>query len=347
MSYNISNDFIDRIRKSYQLQLVDFEGMASPLWQYIIALNSDLHNALLDSSLDLKHLLENPLSNNLFYGVDNTARDVLPLLPSQDILNSQIKNSLVHLGSLLGIRRLFNPEGGSMYINELEFLDKLNDVLSVDQVLNRVFSTLKIIPDVSQISLDQVGLSSSYGNVSERLPHALYLSQLLCNFAKYSGYTSFVEIGPGVGRTLLYGSRQGLDTFGVDLPLGVVGQAYYLSRYLGESAISLPGENNKSAKIKLLSPRDFLESKKDFGLMFNSDSFTEMPEVITLRYLTSNNFKTLVSINHEANDFTVKEVANNVGLNQLIRTEYNLRPGYLLEIFYKEKRKFWQKFKST
>jgi hypothetical protein len=346
MSYSISNDFIDRIRKSYQLQLVDFEGMASPLWEYIRSLNSELHNALIDSSLDLKQMLENPLNNNLFYGVDNTARDVLPLLPSQDILNTAIRNSLVHLESLLGIRKLFNPEGGSIY-NEPKILDKLNDVISVDQMLNRIFSTLKINPDVSQLSLDQVGLSSSYGSVSERLPHALYLSQLLSNLTKFSGYTSFVEIGPGVGRVLLYGSRQGLNTFGVDLPLGVVGSAYYLSRHLGESAISLPGENNKSARIKLLSPRDFLKSKKNFGIMFNNDSFTEMPEEIALRYLSSNNFKTLISVNHEANDFTVKEIANKVGLKPLIRTEYNLRPGYLFEIFYNDKRKFWQRSKST
>ena len=68
----------------------------------------------------------------------------MPLLPSQDILNSQIKNSLVHLEKLLGISKLFNPEGGSIYIDDLEIFDNLNDVLHVDEVLNRVFQPYKL-----------------------------------------------------------------------------------------------------------------------------------------------------------------------------------------------------------
>ena len=146
-----------------------------------------------------------------------------------------------------------------------------------------------------------------------------------------------------MGRTLLLASRQGLKTYGVDLPLGVVGSAYYLSRHLGESAVCLPGEN-EDCQIELLSPKDFFKSKIDFELMFNSDSFTEMPEDISLRYLNSTNYKTLISVNHEANNFTVNEISKKVGLNPLIRTEYNLRPGYILEIFYRDNRKFWQRF---
>src|SRR3954462_766070 len=89
----------------------------------------------------------------------------------------------------------------------------------------------------------------------------------------------------------------------IDLPFTWVSQAYFLMHMMGEDEVSLHGEaDGSSDKIKRLNPDSFLNDSRDYDLIVNVDSLTEMDRATAQRYVDKIDLSVsrFWSINHEA-----------------------------------------------
>ncbi len=180
---------------------------------------------------------------------------------------------------------------------------------------------------------NEYGIVTSRGIVSHRAIHAIYYaSRLSMLHPRGRGY-SILEIGAGMGRSALYAHQWGLGQYTiVDLPMANVAQAAFLGAVLGEDAICLTGENRSG--IRILTPNWLFATGDRFDIMLNTDSLTEMPLETATRYaqIAMDRAGKLLSINHEANDLLVHELAPLRG-RSLYRGSYWLRSGYVEELF--------------
>lgn len=78
-----SSSLINRIRTSYRLALRRAPNPEdSALWSMIGAKQADIHAALMSDDIEaLRSLLSDPRQTNLYYGVDNLAKDVIAMDP--------------------------------------------------------------------------------------------------------------------------------------------------------------------------------------------------------------------------------------------------------------------------
>jgi putative sugar O-methyltransferase len=159
------------------------------------------------------------------------------------------------------------------------------------------------------------------------------------NWCKEFRTPRVVEIGGGLGRTAFYSSQLGVKDYTIiDLPFTAVSQAYFLMRTLGMENVILHGESGApQSKIKLLQPSAFLEGTDKVDLIVNIDSMTEFDRPTADRYWGQIKRRStqFLSINHEANPFTVKEIAeaDEAGVASSQRYPYALRNGYVEELF--------------
>ena len=187
---------------------------------------------------------------------------------------------------------------------------------------------------------DEYGIQSSHGLVSYRAIQSLYQAiQVESIFTRFQLTGDVLEIGGGMGRTAHWLSLFNRHVTIVDLPLGLIGQALYLSQAIGEHALRLPYEPYlPEHKVTLMDPSAFLEDRNlaHHGLALNVDSFVEMNSEMVSSYLNVIHIEKmyLLSINHEVNDFTVGElieVQNKFKL--LYRSPYWMRAGYAEELY--------------
>jgi hypothetical protein len=138
--------------------------------------------------------------------------------------------------------------------------------------------------------------------------------------------------GSGTGRAL-YAHQWGLGQYTiVDLPMSNVAQAAFLGAALGEDAVCLTGESRPG--IRILTPKWLFATDDRFDVVLNTDSLTEMPPETAIRYAQIAMVRAgkLLSINHEAYDVLVHDLAPLVG-RSLCRAPYWLRHGYVEELF--------------
>jgi hypothetical protein len=181
---------------------------------------------------------------------------------------------------------------------------------------------------------DEVGLATSRGIASHRAVQAVYQAWRIFSLAKRDAGARIVEIGAGTGRTAFYASHLGLRDYTiVDLPLSSVAQANFLSRALGQDRICLFGEGGPG--IRLLPPAAFLDAADRYDIVVNVDSMTEMAADTALAYCRAVKIRAglFLSINHEVNQFMVRDVFAREGLYAITRTPYWMRRGYVDEVF--------------
>jgi hypothetical protein len=143
-----------------------------------------------------------------------------------------------------------------------------------------------------------------------------------------------VEVGAGLGRTAFYAATFGLHNYTiVDLPLSSVAQGYFLGRTLGPDAVCLYKERRSG--IAILPPSAFLNSDDRYDLALNADSLTELDLDTASAYCETFRDRTdvLLSINTEANPFTVHKVYAAIARPAVSRAPYWMREGYVEEIF--------------
>lgn len=326
-----SRSLINRIRTSYRLALRRAPNPEdSALWSMIGAKQADIHNALMSEDLDaLRSLLSAPRHTNLYYGVDNLAKDVIAMDPSDTWKGagkaylSKIEDLLVSLGG----RAVFNPEGGARYPDKTGPAPE-----ALDKYLRAVEQQMGVELKFPNPFEGELGLQTSRGTASERAIQAIYQACLARRYAS----SSCIEIGGGTGRTAYYGYCMGLEYTIIDLPMTIVGQALFLAGSLGEDAIWMVGDSEpRGHRIALLPPSE-LNTIGPVDVVINVDSLTEMGEKTATEYIRwiSENAAAFLSINHEANLFTVKNVCQALCPASIrSRSPYWLRPGYVEEVF--------------
>jgi hypothetical protein len=183
----------------------------------------------------------------------------------------------------------------------------------------------------------ECGCASSRGVISYRVPQALYQAWRIRQLVAGIPRPRVLEIGGGLGRTAFYARQFGITDYTIiDIPISSLAQGNFLGRVLGEEDISLYGEAEASTRqIKLLPPAAFLDRADRYDVVLNVDSLTEIGIVAARQYCSAirNKADVFLSINHEANSFTVAGlIKEGGGAVEYSRTPYWLRRGYIEEV---------------
>lgn len=316
--------FLFRVRRAYRLALKAEPERLGREWRRIERHQASIHAALMAETDDeLRRIFADPISSDLYYGVDNLSRTLLgtnfATEPTIAAFSNQARNDLFRLARSVNApqaadKSSFNVEG---------FLDYLDSLLNQPVEFPNLFR-------------GELGLTTRRGVASYRAIQALYQSWRLLQLFSFCGEKSIVEVGPGMGRTAYYAFRAGVtDYTTIDLPLGMVGQACFLGAALGPEKICLPGDDDNLGRerIKLLFAG--ANPARTFSVALNADSLTEMPLNTARKYVVwiKRNTSFFMSINHGQNLFSVTEIAAEAGLRHSATRPYPMREGYLEEVF--------------
>ena len=214
---------------------------------------NNVHNILLKGDLvEIKYLLSTPQHTDLFYGLDNAAKSVSTLPPIETpkfILKYQVR-ILIEIGIInmpKNIAALIQP-------NENDLTDTIFGLIKLLRA-NLPSSYSILLPKAFHDSRNSICLPDEQ-YIHLRAINALYHSIRSCRLLEAYNYQTILEIGPGLGRTLLNLYKSGKICSGLDIPLSIVGQALFFNQICGEHSFILPGEEkaycqNQINKINL------------------------------------------------------------------------------------------------
>jgi hypothetical protein len=295
------------------------------MWDVIAGKNADVQDALARGQIEhLQCLLRNPGTTDLFYGFENLARSLNPEQPGQEPHGVWAYHNLLFLAEATGVKRRWNPEIPAP-ISSLPTVDQL--LALIDEGVGRRVEFPNPFPG-------EIGLVTSRGIISYRAIQAIYQAWRVYKLVKGNGNARIVEVGAGLGRTAFYAAKFGLRNYTiVDLPLTSVAQGYFLGRTLGPDAITLFKEGRSG--IAILPPSAFLSSDNRYDLVLNADSLTELNREDASAYCAAfrDRADIFLSINHEVNPFTVRELYAAIAEPPISRTPYWMRAGYVEETF--------------
>ena len=264
--------------------------------------------------------LKNMGNNNLVFG----------FLGGVHIINSNVIN---RLATALGIYGIKNPEGGKYHQPRANFVEYPESEL------------LKLIND--KIGFDitfpsfiggRTTTVTDFGIITERHCHYLWIVKRILELCPDRN-SSIIEIGAGIGFLGYYLDRLGYkDYTTIDLSRTNACQTYFLYKNLPHRNFILSGEVDNpydlqhKDDIKILHSSDF-ESVPDnrFSIMVNMDGLTEMFKDTAIDYINSKCAPTLLSINHEVNDYRVCEL--NTSKKLTYRYPFWIRDGYVEELY--------------
>jgi hypothetical protein len=329
----LSPRFLERLQAAYKVAVEGFGGSSNSMWSAITQLRSEVHEALLGNDLSLVcELLTNPTRTNLYYGVDEIRVVTVPRMEIDHCEGAAAaaRAALIELAVSIGVLRRPNPEGGTTYER-----GKAPEPPPVEDILAKIDAYVGHPIDFPNPFAGEFGLSTSRGIACFRAINAIYQALHLKGMGAPLITPGFLEIGAGMGRTAYYAKRFGAGIYTiVDLPLALIGQAVFLGLVLGDDQIWFHGEKGDAeGKIRLLTPPQFHAYPEPFLTVLNADSMPEMDPVHVKQYFDrmQRDRARFLSINHEANEHTVHDLAP--AESQISRRPYPLRPGYMEEIF--------------
>ena len=284
-------------------------------------LKRDVHDALKANDRHvLAEILRNPGQTDLFYGFENLA---LSLAEGVAYSGRSVHLDLMLLSEAIGVERSRNPE----YAEPASLPDAESLLEKLDVAVGSPLQFPNPFPG-------EIGLATSRGVASYRAVQAIFQAWRVAGLVDGQPDARVLEIGAGLGRTAYYATRFGVSDYTiVDIPLSNVAQAAFLGRTLGGDAIRLFGEDGSG--VRILPPPAFLDGNDSYDLVVNVDSLTELaPEVARLYAEAIRDRAALfLSINHEHQLFTVRELFNQIGLTAASRAPYWMRRGYVEEVF--------------
>lgn len=323
---------ISRIITAYKLSASEKEDRGTSMWQaFFDERHRPIHDLFINSEVEkIKKILRDPGQTDLFYGFDNlmsTFQAQVTASAENEIGHANIcLDGLVRLAEALGAISLRNPESQvapSVYWKGDTIVQEIEKRLGFSLTFPNPYP-------------NECGVATSKGIVSYRVPQAIYqavhIKKLLGNIKN----PRVLELGAGLGRTAYYARQLGImDYTIVDLPFSLISSGYFLGRNLGEENMHYFGEAdaNSQNKIKILPPQAFLEGSEKYDLIINADSLTEMDENNALKYWNKikESTKVFLSINHEINPFTVRNLTDQ-SQSKVERYPYWLRRGYVEEV---------------
>lgn len=320
-------NLVQRIAKAYRASVVTEMGPPGLFWfNEFVDMKRPIHDALMaDDISKLQEMLRHPDKTNLFYGFDNLNLNfVLRRQPSDAAgMRSLNHRLLVNLCVALGSLPRFNPEQ-----------PRPESPVSIEQIFEWLDPNCGFRVEFPILSENDLGLGTSRGLVTERAVQAVYQTCRISLFCHDIEAPRILEIGAGLGRTAYYSWQRGLRDYTiVDIPMTGVAQAYFLGRFLGEDCIKLYGETDGGG-IRILPPQAFFDLQDHYDVAVNVDSVTEMAREVAQKYLTNieNRAGLFLSVNHEFNPFTVRNLLSDAAARLTQRNLYWMREGYVEEI---------------
>jgi hypothetical protein len=325
---------VDRIISAFNYSDSKINYSGSLMWQHINKLSAEFIEDLRQKRFDeVAYNLRHPHTNNLFYGFDNITKAVCGDAPGAHgeaqaaRQASQMLTLLVQLAEATGAIRAANPE-------QSEQLKLVMD-RSVPTLLASLDAALGYNLQFPNPFEHEMGLQTPRGVASYRALQACYQAWRAATLVRGRSSPKILEIGAGLGRTAYYANQAGLKDYTIiDIPTSNAAQAYFLGRVLSPELLVLSGERNKKgAEIRIMNTQWRPKSGERFDLAINVDSLTEMDRDTALEYLDMirKHCDVFVSINHEVNAFTARELFSKIGMAE-VRSKYWLRPGYVEEI---------------
>jgi hypothetical protein len=329
---------IDRLIAAYQRSAANAATLGDSMWQaFFNDLHKPIHEALMSGHRDyIASVLRDPGSSDLFFGFDSLSRSLLGPGGMRVEDMHQHTLSLDGLGALaeaVGARRVENPE---------EYLaprGRRPQQLDADTILAALDGAFGFHVPVPNPFRGEVGVASGRGVVTYRVPQAIYQAWRIRQLTRAVASPRVLEIGAGLGRTAFYARQFGIRDYTIiDIPITALAQGYFLGRVLGEDQVLLDGETGPGdAKVKILPPSALHASAARYDIAVNVDSFTEMDRTTARSYWKhiAEHADVLLSINHEANPFTVRELIVESGRESVAsRAPYWMRRGYVEETVY-------------
>jgi len=340
---HLADPFLDRVRHSYRLSLGAHLVSRGHIWDSIDKLRASVHEALMAPGLgELRAIFANPVISDLNYGFDRMSRTlVAPMTTAEARAEAEeaeverCRQQVVRLSEALGLRRWLPSEGehaSSVGSSDHDLFPRIEDLLSAAS--EEVGFEIQFPNPLTA----ELGLKTSRGVASFRALQAVYQAHRLAVELHGSPCSKILEIGPGAGRTAFYAKQAGLKNYTtVDLPLGVVAQAWFLGATLGPDAIWMIGDQSSEmqGKIRLFPSTIPLPEEETFALVLNVDSITEMDSDSAAGYLeyAATHSGIFISINHEANAFTVANLVRKLRSRaEYRRSPYFMRNGYVEEV---------------
>lgn len=330
------HDLIRRLSASYKLACTSFQTDGESMWyDFFSDMHGDINKSILENDLaKVQALLNDPASSDIFFGFDAVAKtNIRGAFVKPDYLfgDHLVIDGLLRLAEAVGARHLANPERNISRMKRI----------TADEIIDSLEEFFGFAVSVPNLFRKEFGIASKRGIISYRVPQAIYQAWYMAQLVAGIPNPRVLEIGGGLGRTGFYAKAFGITDYTiVDIPITSLAQGYYLARTLGNSEVVLFGEQKIEAdkKVKLITPAEFLNTSDKYDIIINVDSLTEMDEVIAKDYVDAilNRTGVFVSINHEANSFTVRDLMAKKGeLGQMTRTPYWLREGYVHEVWQK------------
>lgn len=317
---------IARMARSFALVHATHRADEGSFWNTIEGDKKNIAQWLLSGELDkAAAFLQNPAGSMFFYGFEHLVSEFSDALKSggdaaEQGQGADYQHRLHLLALALGLGRVPNPEAAATF-----------PVPTTDELIEKIERHIGQNIRFPNPFPNEFGILSTRGVVSYRAVQSLYQALLLKDMASVFPSPSVVDIGGGLGRTAFYAHSLGFRDYTlIDLPTTGLAQAYFLGRTLGERAVSLFGEPLSEVNVRI---PEWLISSRDVDVVINVDSFTEMSRQSAEQYVAwaAKHAKMLISINHEANHFTAREVMLAAGLNPS-REKYWLRDGYVVEV---------------
>jgi hypothetical protein len=316
-------DLIDRIIGAYR-RSTQRAASGDSMWRgFFSEYHADIDEALRNGPrATVEEILRNPATSDLFYGFENLCRFLLRGQRTEDKkAPAQALDGLLAFSEAIGMRRHDNPEDYGLRRPVAE---------SADAVLANLDAALSVTLPVPNPFPREYGLATSRGVVSYRVPQAMYQAWRIRELTSGIQRPKVLEIGAGLGRTALYANVFGITDYTlVDIPISAVAHGYFLGRTLGQKSVALSGES--PAAVTLRTPEEFHADTTHYDLIVNVDSLSEMDRTIAEQYMAAirSRTSTFLSINHESNAFTVRELLGGI---RALRYPYWLRRGYVEEI---------------
>ena len=323
----------------------DNEDLSKPssMWEHIFnARHIPIHKTLTgNDDQAIQRLFRRPSDSDLFYGFDGLVADFVNAMraASKEARTNYAKvphDHLLRAAELMGALPYENRDGWFVDPSTLQ-----RGFMATDHVIDALDAYFGVPLEFKNPFADEYGTQTKRGVISLMVPQALYHAWRGRELVKGIARPRILEIGGGLGRAAYFAWQMGIKDYTIiDLPLSGLSQANFLMRVIGEENVVLQGEDAaaSSAKIKLLKPSAFLEGELSrYDLIINANSMTEMSRETAERYWNRIRKATsrFLSINHESNPFTVREIAEAhaeyVKASQ--RHTYGMRKSYAEELF--------------
>jgi len=238
-------------------------------------------------------------------------------------------DKLICLAEYLGLLHYENPEAGpwgeNLRLDPDIVIEKINKYLGIS-----------IAPPLDAIHTD--GMESSAGLFHYRHINGLYSAIRLKELGGFAA--PCLEFGGGLGISAMYAHKLGIKNYTmIDLPITCLLAGNYLLNSLGLSNVSLYGEPQEEAQIKILPYWECLNLPSEYyHITLNQDSFPEIADNLLevyfreIKRVTRNYF---LSINHETCfPRTVNNFVNQwTKFIKIYRSKYWIREGYIEELW--------------